>query len=245
MIKSTTIILLSILFSPFVTLAQKSTFIGVEIGPKYDIYDYTDNTDRLYTKPFFYSPAYGLTIGQELNKTITLETGIYFNDYGESYIIEGDIGYGATNAIFVTQIPLRLKANLQLLKDKLNLVGTVGYTFSFNSSGGTGTGSFTSISPFNGDTLNSSYTSNYDLKSAYGLFETGLALELQFRNSSRLYLAANYLVGSSRVVESEVTYSYNSEPEQRGTVFSYGNYYSIVVGYKYPTSKFWAKNEGD
>ena len=229
---------------PFVSFGQNSTYLGIEIGPKFEVYQSTDNGNELYTKPFFFSPIYGLTIGQEINNTFTLETGFFVNNYGESYRIEGEGGYGASNALVAYQIPLRLKAQLNLLKDRLSLVTTIGYTFAINSdygSSGSGSSFSSSTSPQYNDSTRTEYVSTYNLKKTCGLIETGLALNYKFKNSMILSLAANYLTGFSRVVETDVKYWINDEPSQTGTVFSNGDYFSVIIGLKYPISELWTK----
>lgn len=238
-----------LLLLPFVSLGQNSTYLGIEIGPKFEVYQSTDNGNGLYTKPFFFSPIYGLTIGREINSTFTLETGFFVNNYGESYRIEGeDFGYRASNALVAYQMPLRLKARINLLKDKLSLVTTVGYTFAINGdygSSGSGSSFSSSISSSNNDSTRTEDISTYSLKKSYGLIEAGLALDYKFKNSLRLYLSANYLTGLSRVVETDVKYWINDGPEQTGTVFSNGDYYSIILGIKYPISNLWTKKTNE
>ena len=238
-----------LLLLPFVSFGQNLTYLAIEIGPKFEVNQSTDNGNGLYTKPFFFSPTYGLTIGQEINNTFTLETGFFVNNYGESYRIEGeDFGYSASNALVAYQIPLRLKARTNLLKDKLSLVTTVGYTFAINGdygSSGSGSSFSSSISSSNNDSTRTEYISTYSLKKSYGLIEAGLALDYKFKNSLRLYLAANYLTGLSRVIETDVKYWINDGPEQTGTVFSNGDYYSIILGIKYPISNLWTKKTNE
>ena len=238
-----------LLLLPFVSLGQNSTYLGIEIGPKFEVYQSTDNGNGLYTKPFFFSPIYGLAIGREINNTFTFETGFFVNNYGESYRIEGeDFGYRASNALVAYQIPLRLKARINLLKDKLSLVTTVGYTFAINGdygSSGSGSSFSSSISSSNNDSTRTEDISTYSLKKSYGLIEAGLALDYKFKNSLRLYLSANYLTGLSRVVETDVKYWINDGPEQTGTVFSNGDYYSIILGIKYPISNLWTKKTNE
>lgn len=234
-----------LLLFPFASFGQNSTYLGTEIGPKFEVYQSTDNGNGLFTKPFFFSPIFGLTIGQEINNTFTLETGFFINHYGESYRIKGDVlGYSASNALVAFQIPLRLKARMNLLKNKLILVSTVGYTFAINGdygSSGTGSSFSSSVSSSNNDSTRTEHISTYSLKKYYGLIETGLALDYKFKNSLRLYLTANYLTGLSKVVETDVKYWINDSPEQTGTVFSNGDYYSIILGIKYPVSNLWIK----
>ena len=236
-----------LLLLPFFSFGQNSTYLGIEIGPKFEVYRSTDNGNGLYTKPFFFSPIYGLTVGQDINNTFTLETGFFVNNYGESFRIEGEgdvFGYDASNALVAYLIPLRLKAQLNLLKDRLSLVTTIGYTFAINSdygSSGSGSSFSSSTSPQYNDSTRTEYVSNYSLKKTYGLIETGLALDYKFKNSMILSLSANYLTGLSRVVETDVKYWINDEPEQTGTVFSNGDYFSLIIGLKYPISELWTK----
>lgn len=227
---------------PVVAIGQNRTYIGLEVGPKFEVYQSVDNGDALYTQPFFYSPIYGLTIGQEINPHFTVETGMYLNNYGESYRIEGENGYQAGDGLLVYQIPLRLKARLDLIKEKLSLVTTVGYTIAINTdygSSGSGSGFTSSTNPLFTDSIRTEDISDYSFQKTYGLLETGLALEYQFNNSFILSLAGNYMTGFGRISQLDVTYKINNEPEQTGTVFSNGDYFSVVVGLKYPISNLW------
>ena len=227
------------------TEAQNKTYLGVEFGPKFEIYHYTDHGSGLYTKPFFYNPIYGLTLGQEINKIFIAETGFYINDYGESYRIKGNMGYSMSSAIVAYQIPLRLKAQLDLIKEKLSFTTTIGYTFAINNDyGSSGSGSsFTSTSGQNSynDSTRTEHVSNYSLQKTYGLVEAGLSFDYNIKNSLTLYLAANYMTGFNKIVEIDIKYWINDFPEQTGTVFSNGDYYSIVFGVKYSISNFWTK----
>lgn len=85
-------------------------------------------------------------------------------------------------------------------------------------------------------------TSRYDLRRSYGMLVTGLAMEYQFKNSLSLYLAANYMMGFNRVIEMDVYYRIDNGPEQTGTVFSNGDYYSVFLGLRYPISHLWKKD---
>ena len=134
---------------------------------------------------------------------------------------------------------------MKLLNDKLSLVTTVGYTFAINDdygSSGSGSSFSSSISSSGNDSTRTEYISTYSLKKSYGLIEAGLALDYKFKNLLIIYLAANYLTGFGRIVESDVKYWINDGPEQTGTVFSNGDYYSIILGIKYPINLLVKKN---
>jgi len=236
------------IFLPLLAIGQDKTYLGVELGPKFEIYQYQDNGDGLYTKPFFYSPIYGLTIGRELNKTFVSEIGLIINDYGESFRIEGDAGYGTSDAILAIQIPLRLKARLKIIKEKLDLVTTIGYHLAINTdygSSGSGTSFWSSSVPGSNDSTRTETKSNYSFNKTYGLIETGIGLAYKFNNSLNLFLSANYLTGVKRIIEVEVDYRINDAPVQTGTVFSNGSYFSVVLGLRYPISQLWTGNTDD
>ena len=46
-------------------------------------------------------------------------------------------------------------------------------------------------------------------------------------------------------METDVKYWINDGPEQTGTVFSNGDYYSIILGIKYPISNLWTKKTNE
>lgn len=229
---------------PFVSIGQNKIYLGFEIGPKFEIYQYVDNGNGLYTEPFVFSPIYGVTIGRELNQTLIFETGFYVNNYGKNYRIKGVWGFGASNAFLAYQIPLRLKARLNLFRDRLSIVPTIGYTLAINEdygSSGSGYSSTGSSGLQYNDSTRIEDISTYNFEKTYGVIEMGVGLDYKLKNSWTLYLATNYLAGFSRIVEIDVKYWINDEPEQTGTVFSNGNYYNIVFGIKYPISNLWTK----
>ena len=232
-----------LLLLPGVLVAQNRTYVGVETGPKFELYQYEDNGDGLYTNPFFFSPIIGLTIGQELNQVFTLETGFSLNNYGESYRIRGEgLGFVSSNAILAFQIPLRVKARIPIIKEKISVVPSIGYTFAINNdygSSGSGGSFILNFDPQFNDSTRTSEVSNYSLRKTYGLLETALAVEYQYPNEVVLYLAGSYLRGFNRIVELDVTYRINDQPEQTGTVFSNGDYFGVVFGIRIPISKAW------
>ncbi len=230
--------ILIVLTTVVLTQAQNSTYFGFEVGPKFEVYQYSDKGGYIYTKPFFSVLVYGFTIGQEINQTFLFETGLYFVDYSESYRVKKDVPYSITNALFVFQIPFRLKARLNLVKDKLNLATTVGYSLNINSSYGTwGYGRGTFIDPQ--DTIVVFDSSDYKLRKTYPLLELGLALEYQFKNKLTIYLGGNFFIGLKRVINIDVSYKVNNGPDQTATVFSNGSYYNFIFGVKYPISNLW------
>jgi len=161
------------------SFGQGQTYLGVEIGPKFEVYEFSDNGNGLDTRPFFFSPIYGFTIGRELNESFAIESGLYLNDYGQSYEIKGELFGTSSNAVFAYQVPLRLRGRIPLVADRLSVLTTIGYTLAINSSyGSRGSGSrFSSGSLFGtNDSTRTQDISNYSLERSYGLIETGILI---------------------------------------------------------------------
>lgn len=233
---------------PLLLMAQNKSYLGLELGPKFELYQATDNGTGIIIKPFFFSPILGLTLGHELNPFL-IETGFYLNSYGESFRIEGEgNGYNASNAILAFQIPIRLKVRIPIIKDRLSFLPSIGYTFAINndfeSSGSSASFSVSSDGRFN-DSTRVEATSIYGFEKTYGLLEAGLGFDYTFDNHLVLSMGANYLHGFKRVVELDVKYWINDGPEQTGTVYSNGGYFNIVFGLKYPIGEEWVNREGE
>ena len=134
---------------------------------------------------------------------------------------------------------------MDLYKDKLSVNTTVGYTLAINNSyGSSGFSEFTEELE-NGDVISGEDLATYNFRKTYNLIETGVGVEYKLKNAISLYLAMNYLTGFKRVVEVNVAYQVNDKPEQIATVFSNGDYHSLVFGVRYPISNFWNKKEQD
>ncbi len=231
---------------------QDNTYLGVEFGPKFDIYQYTDEGEIIYTKPYFNNLIFGITAGRDINETFYLETGFQWYEYSQSYRARGAWYYVVTSGIQVLQIPLRLKAKLNLVKDKFYLTTTIGHNFAINADyGASGSGGVfyknprEILMPLIFDSLRIADTSIYSFRKTYSLIEAGITINYKFKNGLSLYLAGNYVAGLTKVIEINISYWVDNQPEQNATVFSNGDYFSIVLGLKYPVSKLWRKNKNE
>ena len=178
-----------------------------------------------------------------------IETGIYFNDYGESYKIKGQRPpTSSSNALYLIQIPFRLKTKLNLIQDKLSLTSTLGYSLTVNTEpGSSGSGhrfQITDGEMYN-DSTRSAHINWYTNERFIHLFEAGLSLDYAFKNGLTFYISANLFSGFKKIVEMDVEYWINDGPMQSGTVFSKGAYFSTLLGIRYPISKFWQKKKNE
>lgn len=234
-----------LIIQPF-TYAQNNTSIGLEFGPKFEMYKSIDYGGYVFTFPFLSMPVIGICVEQEFNISeqndykMAFETGLRLVDYYESYRIKTIRQYSMSNAIFVYQIPIKLKIKIPLPENNISLNPAFGLSLNYNSdntsSGGGGVYFEDEV-----DKIIATDTSNYSLKKTYLLFEFGLSLNFKLKNDLELYCSGSYYLGSSRVIDIDVFYTVNSSYMYKADVFSNGDYFSFVFGLKYPISNIWLR----
>ena len=217
--------------------AQKKTYFGIETGPKWDLYQLTDNGSDLFSSPVP-GGTYGFYFGQELNKGFIAETGLYGYEYYESIRFKSSQmpGFWSSNAFYTLQIPLRIKKPINLIKQRLFITPSFAYVFGINleyghpdSIGGYGWGSIGNI--------NYSYDEYSSLSRTLHLLETGISIDYRFKNGLELTLDGKYAKGLNKVYRQEVKYTIGSSKEFNGTYSSRGDYMKLTLGLKYPISK--------
>jgi hypothetical protein len=220
-----------------------STLLGVEFGPKWDRYAAEDTNNVVTTSPFFYAPFFGITLAQEFNGTLRFETGFSFVNYGESFRVNKVQSRGIGNAFDSFQIPLRIKLTISPGDGQFRILPTVGYIFGFNRDFGSSGSSYSCLGDGclggTGDSTVVRTTSDYSLTKTFGMVQFGLSFEYQVQDGPIFSLSGFYTGGFSRVVESEVRYWADNQPERQAQVFSTGGYLNINVGVSYPISRIW------
>ncbi|MEI6577586.1 MAG: outer membrane beta-barrel protein [Bacteroidota bacterium] len=224
---------------------QKKTYFGVEGALNWDVWDATSEGSAFQTTPAI-SGNWGFTVGQELNNYLRIETGIIRKYYQESYTFNA-------NPIEVTSlstslnswnIPLRLKMNTNIYKQKIYLTTTIGYQYCINSDygfydptpgeeGHFGGGSFDSISW--------NEVENTNLRHTFSLIEAGIGLEFIVLKKAHVDLSFSYLAGLNKIAESTINYQVNNEPYKNAKMINNGNFYSFGIGISYPISDLWQK----
>jgi len=219
-----------------------NTYVGIVTGFKFEVYEHTDDGSSLSTKPFFKRPMSGFTVGQELNKQFILESGLYFINYSKRYKVDL-FTLGLDNvAIFALQIPVKLKARLNLIDNKLKLLTTVGYSLSINTNSNSTGYSMLQYGKTYATSIISD-TADYTLRKTFPLLETSIGLEYQFKSGVLFSINAQYYLGLKRIIDMDVLYSINNKAYKAAKVFSNGSYFNFALEISYPISKFRQKNK--
>ncbi len=222
--------------------SQNKTFIGGEFAMTGDIYDIIDPCNLITTTPLI-TGSWGIIIGQEINKNFIIETGLIrkYYDEGFGYNIESLILGSSSNAFNTWQIPLRLKARINLLNDKLFLTTTIGYHFSINTEYGYGGGSGGGSLVDGNDTIKVLYTINDSISKTFSLIETGVGLEYIAFDGFIISLSSSYYTGFKKVYQLDITTEGHNCSTDNAFGISKGGYWNIAFGIKYAMSNLWKK----
>jgi hypothetical protein len=224
--------------------SQNSTFIGGEFALTGDIYDFNDPCGLITTTPLI-TGSWGITVGREINRNFLVETGLIrkYYDSGFGYNNMSFAAGSSSNAFNSWQIPLRLKAKLNLIKNRFFLTTTIGYHFSINSDygygGGVGGDGFISGS----DTVIVSYTVNDSLAKTFSLLETGIGFEFAVTDGFIISLSSSYYTGFNKVYQMDMTTEGGGCSPDNAFGISKGSYWAVSLGIKYAISNFWNRKQ--
>lgn len=239
-------------FAVSYSYAQKSTYVAVEVGPKFLKYENSNSKSPIKTPFFRYETAQSLHVGHEIGKNFYAEIGAGYHYYGESFRIENVFGYGTSSTFAAYEFPLRLRGEVEILKDWVSLSAIAGYTFvshfkdeksdpnipdargSFFLSGGFGS---------TVDSVRTEDASFYISDGSFGLIETGISINVQFDEAIQFYFLGNYKAGLNKIIETEVNYRINDLPYEQTHIFSKGSYFSFKAGIRMNFARIWQSEE--
>jgi hypothetical protein len=232
---------IAILLLSTTAIAQHKTYLSLEFSSGNDIYEITDDGDMLKSVPLW-GPVGGVTIRQELSRKWFVEAGALVKAYQEGFGFEGDSYSSATSDDNTWLIPLRIGYNINVVKKRLFLVPTAGYTLGIAPPYGVGVSQRLHD---NASSLHVVYQyTDYEYLSKYiSLIQGALALEYTFADAWIVSLNTGYYKGLNKFTEIDITYSVDNGPETNGKAVSYGDFWYVGVGVKYSVSNLWQKNK--
>lgn len=222
--------------------AQRALYIGLEVGPKGDFYQFDDPAGLLSTRPAFYAPNIEIKLDYRMTPRYSLSTGIIFNNYGESFRLKDQFNLlsGSSNAMATLDIPFRGHIRLfpwKAEEAKIRIGATGGYHVVFNldyqSFSSSETGSF----GFNQEVILQASTRNENTN-LFNLVEGGLFLDVELRPKWILTFSSSYVHGFEDVLESDIAYSTDGGLTfEQATAVSRGSYYFFHAGVKFRISR--------
>jgi len=216
---------------------QNKTYLGFEFSVANDLYEITDTGDYLVAIPLVDGQG-GLTLRQELNRNIFIETGLIIKYYWEGFGFKTIPYYGGSGSDEASVIiPVRFGLNLNLYKEKIYLVPVVGYSFGINPTHGYGVSYGTPTSSTT--TINYYSTENPDVSRYFSLLQTGIGFE--FATKALLFsISTNYYHGFNKTAQWDFTYTVNNSDPMTGSTISKGEFWGVGLEIRYPISNFWA-----
>lgn len=238
---TTAIILLSLTL-----FGQRDTYFGIEVARTNDIYEFTDEGNTIIPIPLK-TGLWGITIRQEINNWFSIESGLIRKYYNEGFGFEppspdiGSIGF-SSDAMNVWQIPLRLKTQLNIYKNKIFFATNIGFHYCLNSDYGKYSWGEASFS-YQTDTISTNLSST-SLAKSFFLLETGGGFEFKLFEKFLLAVSFNYMTGFKKALQLDFDYTVNTEITGNAYAHSKGEYWRLGLGLQYKISDIWTKKKG-
>lgn len=241
--KKTTLVLAVLVGFSITSYTQKATYIASEVSVSNDLYDIIDPCNIIKPTPLV-TGSWGFLLGQQINESFAIEIGFIRKYYADGFGFTSQPNAGvSSNAFNSWQIPLRLRARINLVKHKFYLTTTIGYHLGINSEYGYGGGSGGAGLVDGNDSISVFYTINDSLAKTFSLLEAGIGLELIVFNGFSLYLSSSYYMGLNRVYQLDMKTEDTDCSTENALAISKGGYWNIAFGVKYAISNLWRKKE--
>jgi hypothetical protein len=246
MLKMNTKSLFVVLLLCCVTLARgqkRFTYIGVEAGPNYGIFKFTDTGGFLYTKTQYDKPYIALRLEQELTRAFSISVGVLKHNYSTNFRFTNDESYSSYIAMQNLHIPVRLSYTIPIKfgVPEVRFTPFIGAHYVKNRAFG------------RLDTIKERLTPNFSnyftgkingLSSSYTLLETGAGIDFMFQKGLTMSVNGFYAHGLKAAAKVDLTYHVNPldpKESQTATVTTSGSYFGFSIGFRYPISRFWQR----
>ncbi len=222
---------------------KKFTYLGFELGPKYEIFHVTDQGGQVYTSPYFNQAYYGVFLEQELPRNFSLSVGAYKTEYGTNYRFKSDEGYTPATVMRNSHFNLKMAYTypLKFGVPEIRITPYIGGHYVLNQNFGNDQKIRRSIAP----NLSNYYTAQINtLSQNYMMLESGVGLDFMFLRGLTMSLKGYYVHGFKDITTINIDYHINPLDPVESTnakVTSAGSFYGFSVGLKYPVSRFWQK----
>lgn len=226
--KTKLILLLLLLFTcSSKSIAQNKLHLGIEIGPKQEHFTYEDPNRLMFQKEYRHTIK-GISIGYELNRVYSLESGLYSNPQTANVnTVIAPMYYGWSNPDRMVQIPIRISRELYAINSKLSLRGQIGASYNYNFRANCPTKEcyvsskfFSSEMDDNGVPELPYFEANvYAINKHAWLGEAGVSLNYKLKPKLNLAFTASYYQGFKDITR--IYSAWHEDEETKITAFSY------------------------
>ena len=227
-------------------LGQRATYINLGVAVNNDIFEFYDPCNIMQSA-FLLSHAWSVTITQEVIPHLSIESGFISKVTMSGIKLNREHpDWGQINsfnlAFYSTQIPLRIKGNIFLIKNKLQISSTLGYHFGINHDY-YWEDDYSETQFYPDDTISYTRTS-FNPRKNYSLVEAGIGFNYAFNPSLEFAAETSYYKGFNRVYRDDIEISSIDCSTSDGFGFSEGSYWSLVLTLRLKISNLWNKENG-
>ncbi len=228
-------LLIACFFASFPIHAQRFTYLGV--GMSLYTADMKPGLNFLFTKaPYSLNGgAYDVTLRQEINEFLSLETGISAHNFEYNYLFNKEI-YMHIGAFPVHKIPLKAELEVDVFRDRIAAYASFGYQFCIPfDTGNHGMTSYSSVSGIEGSVgVEWNYIPD---RWFYSLYQVGAGLRFRLVDALLFELELGYGFSLNDLIKATFTYL-----DQTGEEIIYMhkeglNYWYMQFGFSYPIQK--------
>lgn len=222
---------------------KKFTYFGIETGPNFGIFKFTDTGGFIYTKTQFDKPYIALRLEQEITSGLSISVGVLKHDYTTNFQFTNDESYSTYVAMQNLHIPVRLSYTIPIKfgVPEVRLTPFIGAQYVKNSAFG------------KSDTIKERLTPNFSnyfvgkingSSSNYTLLEGGMGVDFMFQKGLTMSVNGFYAHGLKTAAQIDLTYHVNpmdAKESQTAVITTSGSYFGFSLGLRYPISRFWQR----
>lgn len=214
--------------------AQNHTYVGVGIG-LFSAHITSGDIPNIATVPYrLDGGAFNITIRQEINHFLSIETGISSHTLEHDYILD-DVIYATIGRFHVHKIPLKIEMEVNLFKDRIAAYTSFGTHFCFPRDYHRG-GSYTAYIDSDEGSLDVDW--EYITEDRYySLYQVGAGSRFRLVDALLFEIELGYAISLKDMVESHFTYLDQSTIIQDITIKEGLNYWYLQGGISYPVQR--------
>ncbi|MEN8231045.1 MAG: hypothetical protein ABFS38_23015, partial [Bacteroidota bacterium] len=226
--------LLTIQFNSQPAMAQRYTYVGV--GMSLYAANISLGADPFLTKASYVidGGAYDVTVRQEINHFLSIETGISAHNFEHDYIFNDEV-HVHSGAFPVHKIPLKAELEVDLFRDRIAAYGSFGYQFCIRMNYNSGRGAYYSYAAIGGSVdVEWDYISDGPF---YSLYQVGAGTRFRLVDALLFEMEIGYGFSLKDMVTTTITYK-DRTGEENVLIHKEGlNYWYLQGGFSYPVQR--------
>ncbi|MCB9235880.1 MAG: hypothetical protein H6581_29800 [Bacteroidia bacterium] len=221
-------------------MAQAQTWLGGEIGMKWDVARSSSTGSGISARPVAGGMARGLTVSHYLVPFLEIQTGVNYQEYymGQTYHAVFFDNFQSFTDIYrvgtCLQVPVRAKIHFPIEKDRWTVFGLVGNSLNLKREMEP-----SRIEQAGHAQLSYIYEGPVQKARVFPLAELGFGVAHKIKKHFQLTWTFSRYFGFAKVAESRITYNNGFSPIYYARIHSLGDYFRMTVGLSYEVFHLW------